>query len=45
MVSMEQNRSHFSMVLVAAGKEMGVSKEKVEVHMARDNPVCRVLVE
>ena len=45
MVSMELNKSHVSSVLVAAGKEMGVSKEKVEVHLAWDNPVCMVLVE
>ena len=44
MVSMELNRSHLSLVLVAAGKEMGVSKEKLEVQLAWDNPVCMVLV-
>ena len=31
---MELNKSHLSLVLVAAGKEMGASKEEVVVHLA-----------
>jgi hypothetical protein len=41
--SISENRSHLSSVLVTAGKDMGVSKDEVVVHLAMLGTACWVV--
>ena len=44
-VSISAKRSHLSCVLVTAGKDIGVAKDGVVVHLAGVTPACGVGVQ